>query len=111
MGRLIKFSLFAAIILSPLCAQNTFPIQPLPPAMQSAIDRMIKGTPQPQLMRPVAPTSVCAVPLLEMPMNHPDQFSMRTAPPPVTNDPMPNAHVLPSCDQAASTALTPRPQP
>jgi hypothetical protein len=104
MRRLIKFGLVGAIFLIPLCAQQTLPTPPLSPAMQGAIDRIIHGNPPPQIVPPGArltelatnspvltlPAPVCSVPLLEMRVDHPEKFSLSTAPPPATNDPMPS---------------------
>ena len=110
MRRLHTLSLFAATILSPVYAQDTPPPAPLPPAMQSAIDRMVKGTPLRQVTLPIAPATVCSVPLLAKHIDHPEWFTLRTAPPPAIDDRMPRAHApAPPCDQAASATTAPRP--
>ena len=97
MGRLLKIALFAATILSPVFAQNAASPD-LSAPIRSAIDRIIKGdtgasgrivlqNPPPAAL--LAQTDVCSVTLLEMRVNKPEQFTMRTAPPPATNDAMP----------------------
>ncbi len=111
MRRLLTISFFAATIMSPVYAQNTPPPAPLPPAMQNAIARMVKGTPQQQVTLPIAPATVCSVPLLAMRIDHPERFAMQTVPPPTIDDPMPQAHApAPPCDQPASSA-PPAPRP
>jgi len=109
MRRLHTLSLFAATILSPVYAQDTPPPAPLPPAMQSAIDRMIKGAPQQQVTLPIAPATACSGPLAAMHIDRPERFTMRTAPPPAIDDPMPRVHApAPPCDQPASAPTAPR---
>ena len=71
--------------------------------MQSAIDRMVKagvmGNTASILQNPRQPT-ICSVPLLEMHVDRPDRFSMRTAPPPATDDRMPGTRgPAPACEQ------------
>jgi hypothetical protein len=113
MGRLLKIALFAATILSAGYAQNAASPD-LSAPIRSAIDRIIKGdaaasgrvllqNPPPAAL--LAQTDVCSVPLLEMRVDKPEQFTMRTAPPPVTRDPMPrtNGPARP-CAQPAPSA-------
>jgi hypothetical protein len=102
-----KIVFFAATILSPVFAQSAASPPDLPPAMRSAIDRLLKGPsvtgPKIVLGSPSAaalfsPSEICSVPLLEMRIDHPEQFSMRTAPPHAVEDPMPRAHApAPPC--------------
>jgi hypothetical protein len=102
MRRLLKISLFAATILSPVYAQDAPSPAPLPPAMQSAIDRLVKGGGMEQhrvvLQNPLQ-AEICSVPLLEMHVDRPDRFTMRTAPTPATGDRMPSTHgPAPACE-------------
>jgi len=78
--------------------------------MQGAIDRLIKGAgPGERPLLPgrstaalMAPVEICSVPLLEMHINSPEQFTMRTVPPPAIDDNMPRAQApAPPCDQTA----------
>ena len=116
MRLLIKICLGEAILLIPACAQQASPPPPLSPAMQGAIDRIIHGNPPPQIIPsgarltelganspvPMPPAPVCSVPLLEMRVDHPEQFSLRTAPPPATNDLMPTSKgIAPPCEPTA----------
>jgi hypothetical protein len=83
MRRWLKISLIAATILSPVYAQNAPSPAPLPPAMQSAIDRLAKGggaieEHRINLQNPPR-ANLCSVPLLEMHVDRPDRFSMRTS--------------------------------
>src|ERR1700722_18546794 len=98
MRRPLKIVLFAATVLSPLYGQDGSSAASLPPAMQSAINRLIKG-PSPEdrpLLLPSRSTAAallsqaetCSVPLLEMRVNGPEQFTVRTVPPPATEDHM-----------------------
>jgi len=106
--------LVGAIFLIPLCAQQASPAPPLSPALQGAIDRIIHGNPPPQVVPPgalltplgspaaILPAPACSVPLTEMRIDHPEQYSLRTAPPPATNDPMPGSKgIAPPCGPAS----------
>jgi hypothetical protein len=109
MRRPLKIVLFAATILSPIYGQNESSTVPLPPAMQSAIDRLIRdpAVGERTVVFPSRPAAVllsqaeqCSVPLLEM-RESPEQFTMRTAPPLEMDDPMPRAQVpAPPCQSA-----------
>ena len=100
MRRLLKIALFAATILSPIFGQNAASPE-LSAPIRSAIDRIIKGdtatsgrvvlqnAPPAALL---AQTDVCSVPLLEMRVDKPEQFTMRTAPPPATGGQMPHTN-------------------
>ena len=104
MHRLLAISFFAATVLGSVYAQQT-PPPPLPPAMQSAINRMVKGTPQQQVTLPTAPATVCSVPLLAKHIDHPEWFTMRTAPPTATDDAMPRVRApAPPCELRANSA-------
>jgi len=111
MVRLLKISLFAAAILSPINAQNASSPD-LSPPIRNAIDRLIKGAaagPRTIDLKGRFPAEVCSVPLHEMHIDNPQQFTMRTAPPPSTGDPMPRAQApAPPCTPAARSA-EPRP--
>jgi hypothetical protein len=113
MRGLLKFSLLAATVLSPFYAQSAKSPDALPPAMQGAIDRVIKGDPasgriifqNPASTALVSPAETCSVPLLEMHIDPAERFTMRTAPAHAINDPMPRAHApAPACDQTAPLA-------
>jgi len=101
MRRVLQISLLAAAILSPVYAQNAPSPAPLPQAMQGAIDRIIAGDGQPHgLLRNPASSTICSVPLLEMHVDRPDRFSMRTTPPASTDDRMPSTRgPAPACEQ------------
>jgi hypothetical protein len=107
MHRLLIVSLASASFV-PAFAQQSTPPAPLSPAMQGAIDRIIHGNPPPQIVPPGAalilpanPTAIspaCSIPLLEMRIDHPEQFSMQTTPAPKTHDPMPTpSGIAPAC--------------
>jgi hypothetical protein len=100
MGHLLKIALFTATILSPGYAQNAASPD-LSAPIRNAIDRIIKGgtansgrvvlqNPTPAAL--LAQTDVCSVPLLEMHVDKPEQFTMRTAPPRATGDQMPHTN-------------------
>src|ERR1700723_2070368 len=99
MRRVLEIVFFAATILSPVYAQNA--PSPLPQAIQGAIDRIIAGAGQPRVVLQNPPSStICSAPLLEMHTEGPDRFSMRTAPPPATDDRMPSTRgPAPACQQ------------
>jgi hypothetical protein len=104
MRGLLRISFFAATILSPVYAQNAPSPAPLPPAMQSAIDRLAKGGSAIEehtvVLQNRPGANICSVPLVELRIDHPEQFSMRTAPPATTADPMPHTQgPAPPCDQ------------
>ena len=114
--RWMLVAMFAAALIPAYAQQTASPPAPLSPAMQGAIDRIIHGNPPPQIIPPgarltelganspvpIPPAPVCSVPLLEMRVDHPEQFSLRTAPPPATNDPMPSSKgIAPPCQTTA----------
>ncbi|MGA2878517.1 MAG: hypothetical protein ABSG13_06170 [Bryobacteraceae bacterium] len=115
MRGLLKIALFMATVLSPVYAQNASSPD-LSPPIRSAIDRIIKGdaaasgpvvrhNPPPAAL--LSSAQICSVPLLEMHVDKPEQFSMRTIPPPATGDPMPRTNgPAPPCVQAAPSAPT-----
>lgn len=114
MRRLVEISLFAAAILSPLYAQDAAPQAPLPQPLRGAIDRLIQGgaaQPGITVFKGRYPAEICSVPLLEMHVENPKAFAMRTIPPPATGDQMPVAHApAPPCKPTASSVPTgPRP--
>jgi hypothetical protein len=99
MRRLLKLSFLAMIALGTVYAQGESSQTPLPPAMRDAIGRLLKGQNSgnvssifPNGMPATIPArgAVCSVPLVEMPIQHPEQFTMPTSQPAI-NDPMPNA--------------------
>ena len=102
MRSLAKFLMLAAVVLLPALAQDA-PAS-LPPALQDAIHRIVSGNPAatPVVQLPgtqAAPAAVCSVPLLELHIDHPDRFAIRTLPSPSTGVPMPQAHPpAPACD-------------
>jgi hypothetical protein len=93
MRRLVKIICLAAAVLISAYAQDAPAPAPLPPALRSAINRLATGDrsgPVLELRGTVpAPAATCSVPLLEMHIDHPERFTMRTAPPPSVSDPMP----------------------
>jgi hypothetical protein len=100
MGRLSKIALIVAVILSPVYAQNAASPD-LSAPIRNAIDRITKGDTSTSgrvlLQNPLpvaflAQTDVCSVPLLEMHVDKPEQFTMRTAPPPATGGQMPHTN-------------------
>jgi hypothetical protein len=103
MRRVLKMVLFAATVLSPVYAQNAPSPAPLPQAMQSAIDRIIAGNGQPRVvLQNPASATICSAPLLDMHVDHPDRFSMRTTPPASTEDRMPSTRgPAPACEQTS----------
>lgn len=107
MPRLIEISFFAATILSPVCAQNA-PPTPLPPAMQSAIDRLAKGDgvgKNSVVFQNAPPVETCSVPLLELQVDHPERFTVRTVPPAAIDRRMPRTQgPAPVCGQTARPA-------
>src|ERR1700733_520261 len=115
MRHLLKIALFVATILSPVYAQNAA-APDLSAPIRSAIDRIIKGDTansgrvvlqNPPAAAMLSSAQICSIPLLEMRVV-PEQFTMRTAPPPNTNDPMPRTNgPAPSCAQAHSLSPTP----
>jgi hypothetical protein len=102
MERLAKILLFAAAIPGAVFAQAASSQPPLPPAMQSAINRIVAGTPNPpaiQLHNPPA-AGACSIPLLEMRVDHPERFPIQTAPAPKTGDVMPSSQgPSPPCNE------------
>jgi hypothetical protein len=102
MSRLLRFSLLAAAISVPVYAQDTNAPSALPPALQDAIHRIVTGKQQPPILQLRAAAPACSVPLLEMHIDHPEQFTMRTAPSPTIADSMPRAHApAPPCNEEA----------
>ena len=111
MRRALQIGLFAATVMGSVYAQDAPAPAPLPQAMQSAIDRIAKGSaagqhavvfPQRVLNGvPVPAEMICSVPLREMQVISPGRFSMRSVPPPGTGDPMPRTNgPAPPCAQA-----------
>jgi len=97
MRRVRNVCLFAATILSPVFAQDASPPAPLPPAMQSAIDRLAKGGVSGEeyrvvLQNPPPANNVCSVPLLEMHVENRQRFTMQTVPAPAIDGRMPRVH-------------------
>lgn len=92
--------------------------------MQGAIDRIMNGDSgfgsrflgqvSPSVHRSAAPVDLsgaipvqgtCSIPLLEMRVNHAEQFTIRIAPPSVSVDPMPQAQPpAPACQSSADSA-------
>jgi hypothetical protein len=114
MRRLVEISLFAAAVLSSIYAQEAAPQTPLPQPIRNAIDRLIQGgaaQPRITVFEGGYPAEICSVPLLEMHVQNPQAFALRTIPPPATGDQMPVAQApAPPCKPTASSAPTgPRP--
>ncbi len=104
MARLAKILLFAAGVPGAIYAQTASP-PPLAPAMQSAIHRIIHGTPNPPPIQltgsPAA--GLCSVPLLEMRVEHPERFAIKSAPAPRSGDAIPSVKgPAPSCKAVQS---------
>ncbi|MGI8746464.1 MAG: hypothetical protein ACR2NN_28575 [Bryobacteraceae bacterium] len=110
MRRLQGVFVCLAVALNILVAQSWKPggDPRLPFAMQQAFARIAKGeatTPEMRriavMLPPASPPTrhVCSVPLLQMPIDTPEQFTIRLAPAP-KNDPMPRAVVpAPPCEK------------
>jgi hypothetical protein len=101
MRRPVKIICLAAAALISAYAQDAPAPAPLPPALQSALNRLALGIgngPAAEFRgNPRATT--CSVPLLDMRIDHPEQFTMRTAPPLPVSDSMPHALApAPPCD-------------
>ncbi len=108
MSRLLRFSWVAAAILVPVYAQDTDAPAALPPALQDAIHRIVTGKQETPILQLPAAAPACSVPLLEMHVDHPEQFTMQTAPSPAIADSMPRAHApAPPCKEAATALSTP----
>ena len=96
-------------------AQNASQALQVPPAMRSAIDRLSKSklTPPPALSASAGllanPSGeVCSVPLLEMTIEYPEQYTMRTVPAPGTSDRMSHVKVPASpCAKASEVHKSP----
>ncbi len=81
---LLRLLVCFSATLTLLLAQNPATPDPkLPPAMQQALDRILKQQPNPVDFRSAAPattsTSVCSVPLIETHIDHPERFRMPQA--------------------------------
>lgn len=106
MRRLFTVCLFTAIGTSTVHAQQSSGANPLPPAMQRAINRILAGTPNPPPVQlhnppPALAARACSVPLLEMRVEHPERFPIGTTLVPKSGDPMPAAQApAPPCNAA-----------
>lgn len=88
-----------------MAAQEAAPSVPkLPPAMQSAIDRIAKGNTAPAGLKRLekadpSAQGVCSVPLVEMRIDNPERFTVQRLKPEAT-EPMSRLTVpAPPCEQ------------
>ena len=95
-------------ILNSMAAQESTPAIPkLPPAMQSAIDRIVEGKVAPVALKRLelqggpSATGTCSVPLVEMRIDHPERFAMQRMAQIPRKDVMPRIQVpAPACEQS-----------